>query len=259
MFVPCTHLTFSFFESLWARLGIFITLIELFFTSLRHLRAVQLLAAWTIVLLFYWRLVHASKFLFQMNQLALIMLSFIVPFSSGRNFFLLICFAWDVGYQSVCVRRPGFILCTGGTTYGQLPTHSNMSTPPRYCFHIYFYCFAVQESNESSSWIYSSLINANFLRNISSWMPSRRTSTVQTSTNQVWKVRTQFTTHVCCWSHGLLRLGHHCSNVWCWHYMASPIWPGFHPSRRDNLNIVVDWKFLELHLVYVIVLDLLEK
>ncbi|VAI36151.1 unnamed protein product [Triticum turgidum subsp. durum] len=32
---------------------------------------------------------------------------------------------------SVCVRRPGFILCTGGTTYGQLPTHSNMSTPPR--------------------------------------------------------------------------------------------------------------------------------
>ncbi|XP_020155656.1 rhomboid-like protein 15 isoform X2 [Aegilops tauschii subsp. strangulata] len=61
---------------------------------------------------------------------------------------------------SVCVRRPGFILCTGGTTYGQLPTHSNMSTPP------------------------SALINANFLRNISSWMPSRRTSTVQTSTNQ---------------------------------------------------------------------------
>ncbi|KAG8097690.1 hypothetical protein GUJ93_ZPchr0013g36950 [Zizania palustris] len=56
---------------------------------------------------------------------------------------------------SVCVRRPGFILCTGGTTYGQLPTYSNTSTTP------------------------SALIDANFLRNITSWMPSRRTTTTQ--------------------------------------------------------------------------------
>uniref|UniRef100_A0A0D9VX00 UBA domain-containing protein n=1 Tax=Leersia perrieri TaxID=77586 RepID=A0A0D9VX00_9ORYZ len=56
---------------------------------------------------------------------------------------------------SVCVRRPGFILCTGGTTYGQLPTYSNTSTAP------------------------SALINGNFLRNISSWMPSRQTTTTQ--------------------------------------------------------------------------------
>ncbi|KAG2536325.1 rhomboid-like protein 15 isoform X2 [Panicum virgatum] len=56
---------------------------------------------------------------------------------------------------SVCVRRPGFILCTGGTTYGQLPTYSNTSAAP------------------------SALINGNFLRNISSWMPNRQTPTVQ--------------------------------------------------------------------------------
>nr|AGT16744.1 hypothetical protein SHCRBa_015_N03_R_310 [Saccharum hybrid cultivar R570] len=56
---------------------------------------------------------------------------------------------------SVCVRRPGFIMCTGGTTYGQLPTYSNTSAAP------------------------SALINGNFLRNISSWMPSRHTATAQ--------------------------------------------------------------------------------
>ncbi|RLN39884.1 rhomboid-like protein 15 isoform X1 [Panicum miliaceum] len=56
---------------------------------------------------------------------------------------------------SVCVRRPGFILCTGGTAYGQLPTYSNTSAAP------------------------SALINGNFLRNISSWMPNRQASTVQ--------------------------------------------------------------------------------
>ncbi|CAL4926456.1 unnamed protein product [Urochloa decumbens] len=56
---------------------------------------------------------------------------------------------------SVCVRRPGFILCTGGTTYGQLPTYSNTSAAP------------------------SALINGNFLRNLSSWMPNRQTPTAQ--------------------------------------------------------------------------------
>ncbi|KQK13939.2 hypothetical protein BRADI_1g13480v3 [Brachypodium distachyon] len=63
---------------------------------------------------------------------------------------------------SICVRRPGFILCTGGTTYGQLPTHYNMST----------------------STAPSSLINGNLLRNISSWIPSRQTSTTEASPTQ---------------------------------------------------------------------------
>ncbi|PWZ54115.1 Rhomboid-like protein 15 [Zea mays] len=61
---------------------------------------------------------------------------------------------------SVCVRRPGFIMCTGGTTYGQLPTYSNTSAAP------------------------SALINGNFLRNISSWMPSRHISTAQVLKNR---------------------------------------------------------------------------
>ncbi|KAJ8475553.1 hypothetical protein OPV22_019280 [Ensete ventricosum] len=56
---------------------------------------------------------------------------------------------------SLCVRRPGFILCTGGTTYGQLPTHSSTTTM----------------SNGLSS--------GNLWRNISSWMPQRVASTAQ--------------------------------------------------------------------------------
>ncbi|RRT42785.1 hypothetical protein B296_00056868 [Ensete ventricosum] len=56
---------------------------------------------------------------------------------------------------SLCVRRPGFILCTGGTTYGQLPTHSSTTTM----------------SNGLSS--------GNLWRNISSWMPQRAASTAQ--------------------------------------------------------------------------------
>ncbi|CAD5178952.1 unnamed protein product [Musa acuminata subsp. malaccensis] len=56
---------------------------------------------------------------------------------------------------SLCVRRPGFILCTGGTTYGQLPTHSSTATM----------------SNGLSS--------GNLWRNISSWMPQRAASTAQ--------------------------------------------------------------------------------
>ncbi|KAJ3674794.1 hypothetical protein LUZ60_005410 [Juncus effusus] len=50
---------------------------------------------------------------------------------------------------SFCIRRPGFILCTGGNTYGQLPTYSTGTTSPR------------------------SLIPGNIWRNISSWLPSR--------------------------------------------------------------------------------------
>ncbi|XP_072988996.1 rhomboid-like protein 15 [Typha latifolia] len=57
---------------------------------------------------------------------------------------------------SACVRRPGFILCTGGTTYGQLPTFSNGTPTPSI-----------------------SLIPGNLWRNISSWMPQRETSTDQ--------------------------------------------------------------------------------
>ncbi|XP_020255982.1 rhomboid-like protein 15 [Asparagus officinalis] len=54
---------------------------------------------------------------------------------------------------SSCIRRPGFILCTGGATYGNLPTYSNSSTP-------------------------SSLISGNLWGNLSSWMPQRGTTEV---------------------------------------------------------------------------------
>lgn len=50
---------------------------------------------------------------------------------------------------SACIRRPGFILCTGGATYGNLPTHSN--------------------SNAQNS----GLISGNLWRNLSTWMPQR--------------------------------------------------------------------------------------
>ncbi|KAJ6826636.1 rhomboid-like protein 15 [Iris pallida] len=53
---------------------------------------------------------------------------------------------------SACIRRPGFILCSGGATYGNLPTHSN--------------------SNTASS----GLISGNTWRNLSSWMPQRETT-----------------------------------------------------------------------------------
>ncbi|KAH7661610.1 Rhomboid protease protein [Dioscorea alata] len=53
---------------------------------------------------------------------------------------------------STCIRRPGFILCTGGTTYGNLPTHSN--------------------TNATSSGI----ISGSLWRNLSSWMPRRETT-----------------------------------------------------------------------------------
>ncbi|XP_020087214.1 rhomboid-like protein 15 isoform X2 [Ananas comosus] len=55
---------------------------------------------------------------------------------------------------SACVRHSGFILCTGGTTYGHLPTYSNVNT--------------------ASS---TPLIRRNLWRNLSSWMLHRDTST----------------------------------------------------------------------------------
>ncbi|XP_024027007.1 rhomboid-like protein 15 [Morus notabilis] len=51
-----------------------------------------------------------------------------------------------------CVRRPKFILCTGGNPSGYIPTHSSQSTTS------------------------SGLLSGNVLRNLSSWMPQRETS-----------------------------------------------------------------------------------
>ncbi|KMZ75328.1 Rhomboid family protein [Zostera marina] len=56
---------------------------------------------------------------------------------------------------SACLRRPGFILCTGGTPYGSIPTYSN--------------------TNTSSSGLFSQ----NLWRNISSFMPQRGTTADQ--------------------------------------------------------------------------------
>ncbi|XP_028549258.1 rhomboid-like protein 15 isoform X2 [Dendrobium catenatum] len=58
-------------------------------------------------------------------------------------------------FLSACIRRPGFILCSGGATYGNLPTHLN--------------------SNTASS----GLVSENLWRNITSWMPQRETTTNQ--------------------------------------------------------------------------------
>lgn len=35
-------------------------------------------------------------------------------------------------YQSSCVRRPKFIVCTGGNPSGYIPTHSNQNSTSRY-------------------------------------------------------------------------------------------------------------------------------
>ncbi|KAF3442800.1 hypothetical protein FNV43_RR16717 [Rhamnella rubrinervis] len=55
-----------------------------------------------------------------------------------------------------CVRRPKFILCTGGNPTGSIPTYSNQSTTS------------------------SGLFSGNVLRNLSSWMPQRETSVEST-------------------------------------------------------------------------------
>ncbi|KAL5708906.1 Rhomboid-like protein 15 [Ranunculus cassubicifolius] len=56
---------------------------------------------------------------------------------------------------SPCVRRPKFILCSGGNQSGYIPTHTSPNSSP------------------------PSLINANMWRNISSWMPRRETTVAQ--------------------------------------------------------------------------------
>ncbi|KAF9617937.1 hypothetical protein IFM89_039230 [Coptis chinensis] len=58
---------------------------------------------------------------------------------------------------STCVRRPKFILCTGGNPSGYMPTHTSPNSPP------------------------SSLISSNIWRNLSSWMPQRETAVAQST------------------------------------------------------------------------------
>ncbi|XP_043697073.1 rhomboid-like protein 15 isoform X2 [Telopea speciosissima] len=55
-------------------------------------------------------------------------------------------------WLSSCVRRPKFILCTGGNPSGYIPTHSSPNTT-------------------------SSLLSGSMWRNLSSWIPQRQTST----------------------------------------------------------------------------------
>ncbi|KAI4378503.1 hypothetical protein MLD38_015974 [Melastoma candidum] len=59
---------------------------------------------------------------------------------------------------TTCVRRPKFILCTGSSTTGYIPTYTNQSTTP-------------------------SLFSGNLWRNLTSWMSQRQTS-LQTNLSQ---------------------------------------------------------------------------
>ncbi|KAL3532215.1 hypothetical protein ACH5RR_005736 [Cinchona calisaya] len=52
-------------------------------------------------------------------------------------------------WLSTCVRRPKFMLCTGGNASGYIPTHTDQSPPP------------------------SGLLSGNIFRNFSSWVPQR--------------------------------------------------------------------------------------
>ncbi|XP_052175775.1 rhomboid-like protein 15 isoform X2 [Diospyros lotus] len=59
-------------------------------------------------------------------------------------------------WLSACVRRPKFILCTGGNPSGYIPTYSSQNTTS------------------------SGLLSGNIWRNLSSWMPQRQTSAQST-------------------------------------------------------------------------------
>ncbi|KAK9290596.1 hypothetical protein L1049_008767 [Liquidambar formosana] len=63
-------------------------------------------------------------------------------------------------WLSSCVRRPKFILCTGGNSSGYIPTYSSQNTT------------------------LSGLISGNLWRNLSSWMPQRETSAQSTQDNR---------------------------------------------------------------------------
>ncbi|PIA54161.1 hypothetical protein AQUCO_00900608v1 [Aquilegia coerulea] len=56
---------------------------------------------------------------------------------------------------STCVRRPKLILCTGGNLSGYIPTHTSPNTSPS--------------------------LSGNLWRNLSSWIPGRETTTVQSA------------------------------------------------------------------------------
>ncbi|KAK4777212.1 hypothetical protein SAY86_005900 [Trapa natans] len=57
---------------------------------------------------------------------------------------------------STCIRRPKFIVCTGGSTVGYIPTSTGQNTAP------------------------SALLPGNIWRNLSSWMPQRQSSVQST-------------------------------------------------------------------------------
>ncbi|KAF5473996.1 hypothetical protein F2P56_005939, partial [Juglans regia] len=63
-------------------------------------------------------------------------------------------------WLSSCIRRPKFILCTGGNSAGYIPTHSSQNTTS------------------------SGLLSGNIWRNWSSWMPRRESFAQSTQDNQ---------------------------------------------------------------------------
>lgn len=71
--------------------------------------------------------------------------NFLIP---GTSFYSAI---ESSSWLSTCVRRPKFIVCTGGNTSGYIPTYSNQNTS-------------------------SELLSGNVWRHLSSWMPQRETS-----------------------------------------------------------------------------------
>ncbi|KAG6526233.1 hypothetical protein ZIOFF_016215 [Zingiber officinale] len=105
----------SFLGHLCGILSGFALTVSSFVTSSRHEWSVKLLASWAIFLLFHRELLYTGKF----SELKLVghLLQTIVKIS-------------------FCVRRPRFILCTGGTTYGQIPTYTSTTAIPEYWFEV---------------------------------------------------------------------------------------------------------------------------
>jgi len=90
----------------------------------------------------------------------------------------------SLDFQSSCVRRPKFIVCTGGNPSGYIPTHTSQNSTryilntvgftPNHTDHtryilIYIFKFIL-------SWV-SGLLSGNIWRNLSSLMPQREVST----------------------------------------------------------------------------------
>lgn len=79
--------------------------------------------------------------------------------------------------QASCVRRPKFILCTGGNPSSYIPTHTTQSTPSRW---VLLYIVKPDPPMRHVAWYIfycSGLFSGNVWRNLSSWMPQRETST----------------------------------------------------------------------------------